>query len=137
MSKKRKRKKSLGPRCKRMKRPARLASAKAWIPKYPGKNIVRGYAKHYGVDLLCAAKELQMIGVKVDPGYFRQLQALFEAKAAAGHRKKKKEREAEELEEYGQLHGSDEYNAYIAGFTSGGAAFGVTWEEMEELEDAL
>ncbi len=135
MSKKRKRKKSLAPRCKRMKRPARLASAKAWIPKYPGKNIVRGYAKHYGVDLLCAATELQMIGAKVDPGYIRQLKAIVEAKAEAGRRKKEKEREAEELEEYGQLHGSDEYYAFIAGFTSGGAPFGVTWEEVEEIED--
>ena len=29
---------------------------------------------------------------------------------------------------------SDDTFAYIAGYTSGGAAFGVTWEEMEELD---
>lgn len=29
---------------------------------------------------------------------------------------------------------SDETFAYIAGYTEGGAAFGVTWEEWERIE---
>lgn len=29
---------------------------------------------------------------------------------------------------------SDEHFAYIAGYTSGGAPFGTTWEEMAEME---
>ena len=29
---------------------------------------------------------------------------------------------------------SDDTFAFIAGYTSGGAPYGVTWEEMEEIE---
>jgi hypothetical protein len=29
---------------------------------------------------------------------------------------------------------SDEHSAFIAGYTSGGAPYGVNWEEMEELK---
>lgn len=29
---------------------------------------------------------------------------------------------------------SDEHFAYIAGYTAGGAPYGVTWEEMDALE---
>ena len=32
------------------------------------------------------------------------------------------------------LFGSDETFAFIAGYTSGGAPYGVTWDEMEEIE---
>jgi hypothetical protein len=40
-----------------------------------------------------------------------------------------------ELEEYGRVFGSDENFAFIAGFTSNGAPFGITHEEMRELEN--
>ena len=42
--------------------------------------------------------------------------------------KKKKENEEEPLFE------SNEYFAMIIGYTSGGAPYGVTWEEYEEME---
>ena len=29
---------------------------------------------------------------------------------------------------------SDDHFAYIAGYTSGGAPYGITWEEQEEIE---
>ena len=43
-------------------------------------------------------------------------------------RKKKKEVFEDNLFE------SDETFAFIAGYTSGGAPYGVTWEEMEEIK---
>ena len=44
MGRKRKKKnKALSPRCKRMKRPARLKSAVSWLEKFSGKNVLRGY----------------------------------------------------------------------------------------------
>lgn len=92
-------KKPLPPRAKRMKRAGRLQSAKHWVPKYSGKNVVRGYAKHYGVDHLCAVLELRMIGVEIDPVYVEQLKATAEAKAEATRRRKQKAREAEDLEQ--------------------------------------
>ena len=46
---------------------------------------------------------------------------------------KKKKRNHQEMEAIEQ----DEYFYYIAGYTSGGAAYGITWEEMglEPFED--
>ena len=114
-----------------MSRLARLQSAPHWIPKYAGKNIVRGYAKHYGVNLLCAAKELQLLGVEVDPEYVRRLQATVEAKAEAMRKRKEKEPWARELEELAAADWDDDF-AYIAGYTSSGVPYGVTWEEMGE-----
>ena len=68
----RRKKKNLGPRCKRMKRPARLQSAVAWLKQYSGKNVLRGYCKHFGVDWRCAAIELKQLGVQLDPDYLKQ-----------------------------------------------------------------
>ena len=53
------------PRFHPMKRAARLSNAQAWLPKYDGKNVVRGYRKRYGVDLLCAIAELQMLSARL------------------------------------------------------------------------
>jgi hypothetical protein len=58
-----------GPRLHRLKRAARLSSARVWLRKYDGKKIVRSYRKRYGVDLLCAIAELQMLNVPLEPVY--------------------------------------------------------------------
>jgi hypothetical protein len=71
MGRKRK-KKQLGPRRKRMKRSARLQSARSWLKQYGGKNVLRGYCKHYGVDWRCAATELKQLGVHLDPEYLKK-----------------------------------------------------------------
>jgi len=57
------------PRLKRMNRQGRVQSAKTWITSYTGKNIVKGYSKRYCVDLLCAVKELEKLGVKTKRKY--------------------------------------------------------------------
>ena len=33
-----------------LKRPARLQSAASWLKQYSGKNVLRGYCKHFGGD---------------------------------------------------------------------------------------
>ena len=40
--------------------------------KYTGKNLIRGYRKHYGVSLLCAAQELKILGIEVPATYNSQ-----------------------------------------------------------------
>ncbi len=54
-----------------MRRDARLLSAATWISTYSGnsKNIVRGYARWYAVDLICAITELRLLGVPVAAEY--------------------------------------------------------------------
>lgn len=115
------------PRCKRMKRKARLQSAQHWIPKYEGKNLVHGYARHFGVDELCAANELQMLGHEISPEYIKQLKQTALNRQRQAEARRLVEEEKKRLERFPD---SDETFYYIAGYTSGGAPYGVTWEEM-------
>ncbi len=128
----RKKKKNLPPRAKRMKRPGRLQSAKHWITKYSGENLVRGYVKHYGVDHLCAIVELRMLGVEVDPDYVERCKANIEATAAA---KRKRKEKAQRTEQQEWRDDCDDTVAFIVGHTSGGVPFGVTWEQVGERPD--
>lgn len=54
-----KKRKANTPRHKTMKRNTRLQVAKNWIPKFKGKNIIKGYSNYFGVNKLCAIKELR------------------------------------------------------------------------------
>lgn len=63
------------PRHKRLNREGRLHAAKLWLRTYNGKNIVRGYSKHFAIDLLGAVRELEMIGISIDDNYKKQLRA--------------------------------------------------------------
>jgi len=77
------------PRFHRMKRAARLSNAQAWLPKYDGKNVVRGYRKRYGVDLLCAIAELQMLNVHLDPIYIERVHTTVKNQIVRKATKKK------------------------------------------------
>ncbi len=125
-------KKSNTPRRKRLTRKNRIGLSKEWIGNFDGKNIVIGYAKWYGVDLLCAIKELRMNGVTVDEEYEDEIKRSIEAKTLAKqineeHRKKKSIDIQDEF--------SDSRFAFIAGYTSGGAAYGITHDEMEDHQE--
>ena len=116
-----------------MRRESRLQSAKNWIPTYSGKNIILGYCKWFAVDLQCAINELKTLNVKLDEQYVNnalQCQAgMITARKKQREEKKKREVELENFRE-----DSDDTFYYIAGYTPGGAPFGVTWEEMEGVE---
>ncbi len=129
MAKKRKRKSSC-PRRKQMTQKQRLNSAKAssWLEKYTGKNPVQGYRQWFGVDLLCAISELKMLGHKVDPDYEDQIR--HSVAQTALQRKAKKLAKASLEEEECFLSDWESQFAYIAGYTSGGAPYGVLIEEV-------
>lgn len=55
----------------------------------------------------------------------------FQNRAKKSKRKKKQQEFEEKLFE------SDENFAFIAGYTSGGAPYGITWEEMERRDKEL
>lgn len=115
----------LPPRCKRMKREKRLKAAKAWIPQYEGKNLVKEYRKHFGVDILCAIKELQMLGIEFSDSYIEQVKRTVESQ------REQRQREKIEKEQQPYLDSDDTF-ADIGGYTSGGFPYGVTWEELSE-----
>ena len=81
-----------------MKRSARLQSAVSWLKQFSGKNVLRGYCKHYGVDWRCAAIELKQLGVQLRPEYLQQRE-LTEQNFAA---KRKERREAQVAESASQ-----------------------------------
>lgn len=116
----------LPPRRKRMTRPARLASARHRIEKFSGKNVVRAYAKWFGVDLLCAVKELSLCGVAVAPAYLAQLMTTFSRRNS---RRSKPPVAHPRSARYGM--DRDETFAIIAGRTEAEFPYGTTWEELE------
>lgn len=118
-------------RRKRLKREQRLESAKSWLPTYEGKNVFRGYRKRYGVDWPTALRELEMLGVEVSPAYREQVLRTVQEQAEA--KKRKRLERAAELESALGIE-QDDYFAYIIGYTSGGAPYGITWEEWEALD---
>ena len=130
---KRGRKKPLPPRHKRMKRLARLQAAKGWLDKYPGKNVLAGYKKHFAVDTLCALAELQRLGVAFDPEYVRKVQSSEQARIEA--RRRERERKKAAATPALSFEESDGVFAYIAGYTGWGFPYGITWEELGGLED--
>jgi len=110
-----------------MKRVARLRLAQAWIPAYTGKDIVRDYAKHYGVSRLCAAIELGMAGLGIDQQYVDKLKSTEQDIARQRHLARLRRRQREDAD---TLSESDDSLAYIAGYTPWGFPYGVTWQEM-------
>ncbi|WP_331701234.1 hypothetical protein [Paenibacillus sp. IITD108] len=118
------------PRQKRMNRQGRVQSARTWINSYTGKNIVRGYSKRYGVDLLCAVKELEILGVKTEKKYIEQLKNQQKA-----HIKMKEKRKRKEDLDYDLPFEQDNRYYFIAGYTPNGFACGITWEEYEKIKE--
>jgi hypothetical protein len=116
------------PRHKRLSRKGRLQAAKHWIPQYNGKNLIKGYKNHFGINYLCAVKELEMLGYEIDPEYKKKLKQSEEAKRKAAERRKMQTEEEEFKRKYPF---SDETFYFIAGYTSEGVPYGITWDEYE------
>lgn len=57
--------------------------------------------------------------------------AKHKEKRSAGSRKKNKQKQFIETVDY------DENFALIIGYTSGGAPYGVTWDEMRKIENSV
>jgi hypothetical protein len=124
-----KKKKPLPPRRKRMKRAARLQAARHWIASFTGKHIIKAYARWFGVDLGCALKELQLLGIPLDPVCVSALNRTLLLRSQRV--RPKPEPTGAEICDF-----SDDHFAYVAGYTAGGAPYGITWEEAVAIEAA-
>jgi len=115
-----------------LKKEVRIAKARSWLPTYEGTKVVKAYRKKFHVDVICAVRELQEIGHEFSPGYVDCVLKSETARIASLQRKKEDQRLVELYNE-----DQDDQFFYIAGYTSGGAAYGVTWAEMglEPWED--
>ena len=118
-----------------MNRRQRLRSAQNtdWVNRFEGKRIVRGYRKRFGVDPLCAITELRMLGVHISQDYEEQARRSVEDAAEA---RRKRKAEHKELDTPDAILECDENFSSIAGYTSGGMPYGVTWEQWDPSEDS-
>jgi len=117
------------PRPKRFNQKQRLASARGWLHDQKGKNVARAYRKHFGVDWATAFRELELLGIQIPSDYRENILKSVAASAEAKKRKK-----AEKLAALSDIE-QDEVFAYIAGYTDGGAPYGITWDEWEGQDD--
>jgi len=108
-----------------LKKESRIAKARIWLQTYEGTKVVRAYRKKFHVDIVCAVRELQEIGYEFKPGHAENILNSEAARVTAKQRRKEEKRLTENYNE-----DQDDRFYYIAGYTSGGAAYGVTWEEM-------
>jgi hypothetical protein len=117
-----------------MNRGARLQSARHWLASQTGRaadRIAKSYRKRYGVDWPCALSELQALGVRLDPRWVEQLERTL---AGAIRQRAQRRTEQRFWEQAAPFEESNEQFAYVAGYTAGGAPFGVTWEESTPIE---
>ena len=112
------------PKRKRLKRHQRLQDSKRWIFGFKGKNLVKSYKKWYGVDIICAINELEMMGYDLSQ-YKKEIKRQFKIE-----QKKKEERKRLEIENHEPWQDGNFY--YIAGYTSAGVPYGITWDEYKD-----
>ena len=128
----RKKKGPLPPRTLRMNRARRLQSARPWLALQRGRpadRIARSYRKRFGVDWLSAISELTALGIVFDAKWCEQLVRTLEGSRLVNARRRAERNDA--AADAGGVE-SDGQFAFIAGYTEGGAPFGVTWEEWKE-----
>jgi hypothetical protein len=118
-----------------MNRAQRLQSARAWLLNLPVREPARigaAYRRWFGVGWFCAIEELSRLGVNFDPQWMERLKSSLEGQQRAQAAKRADKASAEELTGYAEEW--DDNFAFIAGHTSGGFPYGVTWEELEIRE---
>ena len=111
------------------RRKARLRKGKKWLLTYTGspKKMNKHYRERFHVDAVTAAKDLQELGVNYAQEQLDQIKQAEEQRL----RQRRMERETKERERLAELYEDcDDRFAFIAGYTDGGAPFGVMWEEV-------
>lgn len=132
--KKKKRKKNKGKAAKRaMPQTERLEKSRKWVEAYAGDNLLKDYRKKFASDQMQTIDDLQKLGVTITPEQIAQERRAVQAHQQQLKRRKAKrraQRRAKQAEP--PLFHEDQSDTffYIAGYTSGGAPYGVTWEEM-------
>ena len=114
---------------KTQRKEQRLQKARQWLTTYKGtpKKILKHYKERFKVDTTCALKDLQEIGVEFTQEYLDAVKRSEEERIRQKYLKAEKKKQ----EMYDLLYSDcDDYFAFIAGYTGGGAAYGLTWEEV-------
>jgi hypothetical protein len=118
----------MSPKRWRLNRAQRLRAAPKFFAGYTGKDLVRGYRQWFRIDRLCAMLELNALGVAIPESDIERQKVAIAAKARARVRQ-----DADTEADYLMASSPHSLFAVIAGYTSGGAPYGITWEEMENF----
>ena len=113
-------------------RKLRLKEARKWYPEQHFTNdshIIKAYRKKFNVDKTCSMRELCLLGM-LPP----EKQRSYQEQLAAKKRKKAEKRAAQKAETPEINSFQDERFFFIAGYTSGGAPYGITWDEMDDYD---
>jgi hypothetical protein len=108
--------------------PEWVASRGDWNPR----NLLKRYRKYFCVDWECAIVELEALGVRFDPEYLSRLREAIGRDFSDEKRKTPIGRWEFDVD-HDMDPESDETFAFIAGYTSGGFPYGITWEEQEAM----
>jgi hypothetical protein len=111
---------------KKYKRKERLVSAKKWLKNYSGESLIEDYTQWFGTNKVCTIQELEILGYEIDKDLKKQVYRDHERKCRVA-----KSQPVEKYDEdiFASSQNGDFY--FIAGYTSGGAAYGITWEQYE------
>lgn len=131
---KKKKKKQKGKAAKKkMPQAIRLEKAKQWLAAYDGDNVLKAYRKKFATDRMQTLRELQLLGLTFTEEQIAKekhaVQARLQQEKAKKAKRRAKRRAAKEPPEFLNPYQDDRF-FYIAGYTSGGFPYGVTWEEM-------
>lgn len=113
---------------KKARHDARIRMARQWFSAYEGTgdHIVHAYREKFKVDVTTALNDLGEIGA-LTPAQLAQKRQAEETRLKYLWR----ERAEKDLQSfYDRFPDSDDQFFFIAGYTSGDAPYGVTWEEM-------
>lgn len=122
---------------KAMKFAERRPKAEKWVAVYDGTlyggDIVKAYRKKFAVDRMKAVEELQLLGVSLTKEQINREKAAVKAYQEIQRVKKAKRKGTREQKGIGKDNPlfseyQDDTFYYIAGYTSGGAPYGITWE---------
>lgn len=113
---------------KKARHDVRIRMARQWFSTYKGTgdHIVHAYRQKFKVDVMTALNDLSEIGALTPEQASMKRQA--EEKRIEHLWLEKGERKLQDF--YDRFPDSDDQFFYIAGYTSGGAPYGVTWEQM-------
>ena len=101
----------------------KAAEKKEWLSNYRGKNLIRKYSLFFNVNLKCAVEELEMLNCNLDSECKNEVLEYYEAKLEADLSSREQPEVLKDCQDMNYY--------YIAGYTSGGAPYGITWEEYE------
>ncbi|HEY3781729.1 MAG TPA: hypothetical protein VGL56_11630 [Fimbriimonadaceae bacterium] len=104
-----------------------------WVKEFVGKDPIRAYRKHFHASWSCAIVELGMLGFQFSEEDILEANRR-QTRCQEGKRQKQTKKPGKKAAGTWGVDFDDNF-AFIAGFTSGGAPFGTTWQETIGLDE--